>query len=910
MSNDIQGNLTQRPNRLNAPVEVHPNVLEGKFAPPRDAYQLAKLLDPTIGTLEEWIASLQASPIQMQVAGGYIQWKLESEGVWFNLLALEEITGQTGANGMPGDYAKCLGVFASLSEFKALYGNYFPQGLSDWAFAVDDEIAEKLWVCSVRISTQTSNPEWFYTDLSLPTVNLRVAGGYIQWQTSESSPWNNLLPLADLTGPQGPQGNQPFYYQGEYDNGADYAIGDAVTYLGSLWYRSGEPNPGYPPGSGSPYWTLLVEKGSTGDKGEPSYCIGVFASVGALLSAWPDGPGMEHLNYWAFAMDADNDRILWLYRPDPLNNGVWAREQIDLPVVPLDTATNLGGATPSDLVAPSQAAVRTYVDARTYADVGAAPAGHNHDDQYYTKTETNTLLSSKVPTSRKINGNDLTSDVTITLASLNGQPAGSYATLEDGKVPAAQLPSYVDDVLEFDDVAHFPTEGSAGIIYVARDVNRTYRWGGSAYFEISASPVQSVNGQTDAVVLDHNSVGADAAGAADAVQQNLDIDKAFTYLHLSSGVVSGGALSRNVADPTKFDISDGTGYVVDYWTSPGAPVVTKVTWAGKTGLTTPLLTGLVSTTVMIDAGGNVITQSGPASRSDYSRYIVLGKLLHPNRTTITGVSQYHHSISGSIGNGMDLMHFMGTLANGVTFAPYGGSEPLKLTRNGGTLLRIGGNYPANRETPNITTISSQSPASFFYRYRDGSGGYKIDPSTESFNPSAFDSSGLTGTEYTGSLATLQNSKYANHRIYVFTSGNAYVVPGQNEYNSLSAAVAAIPTESFAVDPQLVDANLRCVISCKGGASSLQAADVHFTQGGLMGVLGGSAGGGTTVPGGASYDIQYNNNGSFGGAAITGLVKAQGSAAAPVAATPDVDYATPESVSSLHNLAIAYSIALG
>jgi len=80
------------------------------------------------------------------------------------------------------------------------------------------------------------------------------------------------------------------------------------------------------------------------------------------------------------------------------------------------------------------------------------------------------------------------------------QPAGSYvlasekgansgvATLgADGKVPASQLPSYVDDVIEAANFAALPAEGEAGKIYVTLNDNKTYRWGGSAYAEISAS---------------------------------------------------------------------------------------------------------------------------------------------------------------------------------------------------------------------------------------------------------------------------------------------------------------------------------------------------------------------------------------------------------------------------------------
>lgn len=73
--------------------------------------------------------------------------------------------------------------------------------------------------------------------------------------------------------------------------------------------------------------------------------------------------------------------------------------------------------------------------------------------------------------------------------------ANGIATLDSGgKVPASQLPAYVDDVLEFANAGSFPGSGTSGTIYVALDSNKTFRWSGSAYTEISASP-----GSTDAV---------------------------------------------------------------------------------------------------------------------------------------------------------------------------------------------------------------------------------------------------------------------------------------------------------------------------------------------------------------------------------------------------------------------------
>lgn len=65
---------------------------------------------------------------------------------------------------------------------------------------------------------------------------------------------------------------------------------------------------------------------------------------------------------------------------------------------------------------------------------------------------------------------------------------GGVAELDSaGKVPSSQLPSFVDDVLEYDSLSNFPTTGETGKIYIAKDTNKTYRWSGTTYVEISAS---------------------------------------------------------------------------------------------------------------------------------------------------------------------------------------------------------------------------------------------------------------------------------------------------------------------------------------------------------------------------------------------------------------------------------------
>jgi hypothetical protein len=115
----------------------------------------------------------------------------------------------------------------------------------------------------------------------------------------------------------------------------------------------------------------------------------------------------------------------------------------------------------------------------------AAGAEVNTVDSVFGRTGAVTLQSS-----------DVTTALTFTPENAaNKGAANGYAGLDSsGLVPSSQLPSYVDDVIEGANLAAFPATGETGKIYVAVDTGKTYRWSGTVYVEISASP-----GTTDAV---------------------------------------------------------------------------------------------------------------------------------------------------------------------------------------------------------------------------------------------------------------------------------------------------------------------------------------------------------------------------------------------------------------------------
>ena len=210
-----------------------------------------------------------------------------------------------------------------------------------------------------------------------------------------------------------------------------------------------------------------------------------------------------------------------------------------------------------------------------------APATHNHDTSYYTKSQVDTSLGGKVD---KVTGSSLVADTliaklsggavadknasfvtgdqvydaiaakpdkdtTYTFAegttngaftvtpsggeaqtiSIHGLGSAAYKAVgsangvaslgSDGKVPASQLPSYVDDVIEAANKAALPKTGESGKIYVTLDDNKTYRWSGTAYVEISAS---IVIGTTTGTAYD-GALGAALATTVSTHTGNADI---------------------------------------------------------------------------------------------------------------------------------------------------------------------------------------------------------------------------------------------------------------------------------------------------------------------------------------------------------------------------------------------------
>lgn len=134
---------------------------------------------------------------------------------------------------------------------------------------------------------------------------------------------------------------------------------------------------------------------------------------------------------------------------------------------------------------------RSNLDVYSKAEVSAelnkkSNTAHNHDSAYYKKTEVDVKL-------------------------------GKKADLINGIIPSSQLPSYVDDVLEYNTRAQFPTTWEKGKIYIAINDDSQWRWTGTGYKKMVSSPWS-----TDAVPEGSQNLYFTPERAKGAVQSELN----------------------------------------------------------------------------------------------------------------------------------------------------------------------------------------------------------------------------------------------------------------------------------------------------------------------------------------------------------------------------------------------------
>lgn len=126
--------------------------------------------------------------------------------------------------------------------------------------------------------------------------------------------------------------------------------------------------------------------------------------------------------------------------------------------------------------------------------------------------------------------------------------ASGICPLDSGsKIASTYLPAYVDDVLEYANLAALPGTGTSGLIYVTLDTNKVYRWSGSAYVEISPSP-----GSTDSVTEGSTNKYFTEARVLATVLAGLSTSTGTAVTSSDSVLVAAGKLQKQITDTLAF----------------------------------------------------------------------------------------------------------------------------------------------------------------------------------------------------------------------------------------------------------------------------------------------------------------------------------------------------------------------
>lgn len=145
----------------------------------------------------------------------------------------------------------------------------------------------------------------------------------------------------------------------------------------------------------------------------------------------------------------------------------------------------------SDLNKPVSTATQSALNLKYDA---SNPNGYETPTQLNARDTANRSRANHTGTQTASTISDFSSAVNAIITALKGVANGLVPLDGTVKIPAIYLPSFVDDVLEYANLASFPVTGETGKMYVDLATNKAYRWSGTVYVEISASP-----GSTDAV---------------------------------------------------------------------------------------------------------------------------------------------------------------------------------------------------------------------------------------------------------------------------------------------------------------------------------------------------------------------------------------------------------------------------
>ena len=258
---------------------------------------------------------------------------------------------------------------------------------------------------------------------------------------------------------------------------------------------------------------------------------------------------------------------------------------------------------------------------------------------------------------------------------------------------------------------------------------------------------------------------------------------------LEGNVISTGAYEftgMTTASTTTFNIARMRGWLVkntnEYATLPDA---INIFYTGGTNISVTNIASADSTYVLITSALTVTQQTTFPTPQQRRENIYLGKVNHPNRTSILNINNTVDYDVSPMSSLRDLWSPIRLINQGIIPSPNGAN--LSFNTSAGTLWGNGINWHNNQLSPNNVSISGKTPASFFYRTQTGG----TSSSVTVIDPTKYDIGGVIT-----SISPAGSNDATNQRIYLYPTGVINVLYGQTRYATLSEAVAAIQSETF------------------------------------------------------------------------------------------------------------------
>jgi len=322
-----------------------------------------------------------------------------------------------------------------------------------------------------------------------------------------------------------------------------------------------------------------------------------------------------------------------------------------------------------------------------------------------------------------------------------------------------------------------------------------------------------------------------------------------TENNASTGTRDGGEITINSGDNTLFDISSGSGIIVDNYTDPNNPTITNVVWNDITGNTVTNLTGDAASYIFLDSSLNTVQFgiSNPPTEGDFRDNIFLGIVGHANFTNLINIFNIPIQIVSPINQHQDLTSAIGPFSiNGNRVSNIVGT--LKLQKSAGNSYFYGGNFHTDNKVPSNITTTQLSGSTLVY----AKGTAVLGPTSSDIDPNNYDPDGA------GTITAIPGSNnYVAHRIWHQPSANLLIFQyGQEFYANQATARDEFEFESFVTPPGLNETSyLVAVIISQDGDTDLDSA-IIIPQGKFAGTGGGGGSAADTLQ--TAYDNSTPN----------------------------------------------------